>query len=505
MTTVSPDPGQPQFPLEPGPLGGAPEDNRDLGGLVRRGAAWQLVNVAFGRFGQLGLGIVIARILSPGDFGVYAVALVVYGIVVSLNELGVSNALIRGGEDPKSGHVVSSISLLTSGVLALAMAASSTQIATLLGAPKAASTVAVLSITVLLAGLTATPVALLRRDFRQDKLLRADVANTIVSAVVVLVLAYAGWGALALAWSRVAGQLVATVMLLWLSPERYRLGYDREKARTLLRFGLPLAAANGLSWMVINADYVVVSKVLGSVSLGFYLLAFNISGWPLNVFGAVVRAVALPAFGRLRNDPAAMSASLATGASVVAALTFPVCFMLGGLAQPLVTFLYGGRWHSAAAPLAALCVFAASRGLLDLLTEYVIALGRTRAVLVVQLVWLVSLVPSLIIGAKVAELAGVGSAQTLVIACVVLPVNLLIVRGLGVPLRPVLAACLPGLLSSVLAGLAAHVVADRFSGAFVGLLLGGLTGLAVYLGLMGRTLLRIVRENRAPRAESVPV
>src|SRR6202042_2601785 len=113
-----------------------------------------------------------------------------------------------------------------------------------LGSPAAAAPIAVMALNLPLAGLTAVPTALLKRDFKMKRIFVADVANMLTSGVVVVALAIAGWGAMALAWSWVAGQVVTTVLLLAYRPGRFWPGWVRTEARRLLSFGLPLAAGN---------------------------------------------------------------------------------------------------------------------------------------------------------------------------------------------------------------------------------------------------------------------
>jgi PST family polysaccharide transporter len=477
----------------------------DLLGQVRRGAAWQFASIAFSRFGQLALGIVIARLVSPNDFGIFAVALVVQAVVMSINELGVGEALVRGGEDSRAIATVTTLSIISSGVLAVVMYLLSGTFARLMNTPDATSTLQVLSMTVAMAGFTAAPICLLRRDFRQDKFLISDASGQVVGAITVISLALMNYGPLSLAWSRVAGQAVSAVLVIAFSPEPYRIGIDRSQVGRLLRFGLPLALAGGLSWIVVNADYVVISRSMGAVALGFYLLAFNVSGWPLNVFGAVVRAVALPAFGRLRHDLTAMNDAAVAAASAVATITFPVCFLLGALADPLIRLLYGDRWAMSIGSLVALSLFPAVRSLMDLFTGFLVALDGTRPVLVVQILWLTLLVPALIVGSHVAGLVGVGAAQSLVSLLVILPAYAMVSARMGLRPRPLFAACVPGLAASVLAAGCALATTRLFTSPLIGLLFGGLVGTAVYALIMGnriRGLVSLARSGSPQLAEA---
>src|SRR6185312_4868779 len=277
-------------------------------------------------------------------------------------------------------------------------------LATSLGSGHAAAAIAVMAINLPLAGLTAVPSALLKRDFRMDRIFYADMANMLVSGIVVVLLALAGWGPLALAWSWVAGQLATTVLLLSYKPGRYWPGWNKGQARRLLAFGLPLAGANLLAFLVLNVDYIIVGRTLGAETLGLYVLAFNISGWPINVFGAVIRSVSLPGFSRLRLDGASMPIQFVRALRLVASVTVPICLIIAALAQPAVIAIYGSRWSPAASALVGLCV---------------LAIGPTGEVFLAQLPRLFALSASLILVAPRYGLAGVGATPAVVVVTVV--------------------------------------------------------------------------------------
>ncbi len=434
-----------------------------------------------GRFGQFAQGIIVARIVAPKQFGVFAIALVVHTVVVNISELGVSAALIR--DDPegtrRTAPTVATISLVTGLVLGGIVALLSPVFASSLGSVHAAAPIAVMALNLPLAGVTAVPGALLRRDFRMDRIFVADAANMVVSGVIVVVLALAGWGALAFAWSWVAGQFVTSLILLCYRPGRFVPGWSRVEARRLLSFGLPLAGANLLAFLVLNVDYIVVGRVLGADALGLYMLAFNISGWPSNVFGAVIRSVSLPSFARLQLDGEAMPKHFLRALTGIAGVTLPICLIIGGLAHPAVVALYGPRWSRAAPALVGLSVLGAGRILLELCGDFLVSLGRTRSVLVAQVPWLIALATTLILVAPRYGIRGVGFGQAFVVVCVMGPVYLTLLRRVGVHPLAVLRSLLPGLVWGLLAGLSAWYVSSHVGQPFLACVAGGSVGLMV--------------------------
>lgn len=435
--------------------------------LVGRSAGWSTLDVAVGRAAQFAQGVVVARLLAPEAFGVFAVALVVHAVVVNVSELGVSAALVRDDDDEvaRGTPTVATIALVSGAVLGAAMALGAPTLATGLGSPEAAGAVAVLALTLPLAGASAVPSALLRRAFRMDRIFVANLANIAVTGLVVIALAVAGWGPMALAWSWVAGQLLTTVVLFTYRPARRRPGWDAGEARRLLRFGLPLAGANVIVFAVLNVDYVVVGRMLGAASLGLYVLAFNIAGWPVTIFGTVIRSVSLPGFARLRQDGADVVEGFLAALATIGRVAVPVSFVLAAVAAPLVGFVYGDAWSGASAALVGLAFLGAARIVLELAADYLVSLGRTRAVLVLQVPWLLALVVALVVGVGRAGIAGAGVAQAGVALVVMLPAYAAVLARTGVRPRSLVAALAPAVLWGAAAGSGAWAATTVAAGA----------------------------------------
>ena len=475
-----------------------------FGQALRRGTFWSTLDTVLGRGGQFVLGVFIARILAPQDFGVFAVALVVHAIVLSVGEMGVSAALIRDVEDTRArtAPTVATIALACAATLGAVMAASSGALASLLGSPDAAGPIAVMAINLPLLGLGAVPAALLRRDFRLDRVFVADTANLVLTAVTVIILAKAGWGPMALAWSWVIGQTATTVVLYTYRPGRFWPGWNRHEARRLLAFGIPLAGANIVAYSVLNVDYVIVGRVLGATMLGFYVLAFNISGWPMNVFGSVVRSVSLPGFSRLQRHGESMPDRFADGLRLVASISLPVCFVLAALARPLVVTVYGSRWSLAASALVGLSALGGARILIELTGDFLITLGRTKQVFYAQLPWLAGLVVALLVGVHTHGIVGAAAAQAIVSVGLMTPLYFLFTVRAGVPTRLIVGALTSPLLWAALAGAAAFVVSRALPDPLMALLAGGTAGFVVFLVANRRALTELARARRTAASTS---
>lgn len=435
------------------------EDTDHDRGLARTATGafgWSLLNAALSRLGTLLVGVLMARILGPGEFGTFAVAMVALLAVLSFNELGVSLAVVRWERDPGTVlGTVNAISTAGSMLLFLTMYATAEPVAALLGAPDAAGIIRLMSVSVVFSGMVAGPAALLQRRFRQRRRLVIDQTVTWSGASLSLALALAGAGAWSLAWGRVVATMVGVVLFVH-ATRPYRLRVDRDLVVPLLRFGLPLAGASIVVFAVAYIEQVAVGATLGATELGYFVLAFNLASWPLNMFSQPLRSVAPAVFSRLQGDPARLGESVTVLLQVVAVVTLPVCLVGSVAADDVVRFVYGEEWAPAADVFAVLVVAAALRIFFELSYDLLVVLRRTGPLLTLHLVWLAALAPAVVVAAQTRGVVGVAVAELVVVAIVVLPCYLALLRGAGLRLAPLGAAVLVPL---VVAGAAAAVTA----------------------------------------------
>ncbi|WP_045747047.1 lipopolysaccharide biosynthesis protein [Actinoplanes rectilineatus] len=390
-----------------------------------RALGWSFLSTALARLGTLAIGVALARILGPAQFGTFAVAMVALLAVLSFNELGVSLAIVRWPGEPSAiAGTVATISMLSSAVVYAVCYLGAPAFATLMGDPAATPVVRLLTLCVLVNGVVAVPAALLQRQFRQGRKMIADQVTTWLGAGVSITCALAGQGAMSLAIGQLTGAVAGGILLAAFAPAGLRPGFDRATARDLLRFGLPLAGSSIVVFAVANIDRLIVGAVLGPVPLGFYVLAVNLSNWPVTMFSQPVRQVAPAALARLQHDPPAMRGTFLTTAGLLTAITFPACALLAVAATPVITLVYGSTWAPAAAVLPWLALLGALRIIFELIYDYFVVLANTRVVFAVQVAWLLLLAPAVYLGARWGGSPGAAAAQLAVALVAILPLYL---------------------------------------------------------------------------------
>ncbi len=471
MTAVDPDAGA------DGSETGSPKH-----GTVSKALGLSLLNTAVGRLGTVLTGILLAHILTPQDFGAFAVALVALTTLLSINELGVSIVLVRWPGDPREiAPTVTTISIVSSALLYAICWFAAPTFAAQLGSPEAAGVVRLLCTSVLIDGATAAAAQFVNREFRQGARLVVDFSNLALSTGVTVAMALAGFGPVSLAVGRLIGNGASALLLfrlvgLWPKP-----GFDRSRAGELIRAGLPLAGASLLVVAMLNVDYVIVGHMLGAVALGLYLQAFNLASWPVNMFSTVVRRVSLAAFARVQFDQRKRQEVLARLAGMLMACTLPVCALLGLLALPLVKTLYGPEWEGATGALEFLVILGAVRVACELAYDYLVALGHGRRTMWLQAAWFAALVVCLPIGAHLDGIRGVGAAHAVVALLFVLPAYALTIRATGVPIGILARSVVRPLVGCALLVIVLLEVRWHTSPSFDRLLIGGVLGLAVYV------------------------
>lgn len=463
----------------------APPDGEGLDRLVRRGLIWSFVNTASTRGVNFGITVILAHLVAPSDWGVFAVALVTMQLLLSLNDVGISSAIVRFPGDVRDIAATGATLILGASVaLYGVLFALSPVVARVLNVPSATGVLRLLAVSVILDALFAVQSAAITREFKQQYRTYSDLANLVVFSSLAIGLAAHGSGPWALAWATLGGTFAGGVVILILSPIRVWPGFDRVMARELVHFGIPLTGSAFLTFAVLNTDYIVVGHVLGPVALGFYYLAFNVSSWPVTTISFTVRRVSLAGFSRLQHDQAEMHEAFRRGARLLSAVAFPVCALLVALAAPLVRFVYGERWAASAGPLRWLALLGAMRVVAELGYDYLVAAGRPRATVVLQAAWFFSLVPALTIGAHLNGIVGVGEGHAFVVVCVVLPVMLWALARTGLSPFSVLRVLGGSALLAGVAGGVAYLATRVTTGEFARVAAGGVSGVATGLAII---------------------
>jgi O-antigen/teichoic acid export membrane protein len=465
-----------------------------IGERAGRGLRWSLVGTIASKVGSFAMGLVMARLLAPSDFGVYAVALAALAVLMHINDVGLIAATVQWrGKLEEMAPTAAGMAVAFATIVYGLFWFSAPLFAEISGNGDATPVVRLLTLIIVIDGLTAVRSAALMRTFQQDKLIIANSVGLAVNGVLAIYLATTGAGAYSFAWGQLSGAAVTGILVFLFARVPVRVGFDRTIARRLMTFGVPLAVSLGVEAIVTNVQFSIIGHLAGPVPLGFYLLAFNVSSWAQTVLGTAIRYVSVAGFSRLsEHDDGALSAGIQRSMPLLVLVVAPIVALTSVLAPPLVSLLYGDAWAPAAPVLRVLVIVTLVRMVVGLATDALMGAGATRATLWLNVGWGVALIPTLWFATEFDGIRGAALAQTAIGFLVAIPLSALALRRVRVELAPIGPALVRPLFGALLSAVAAAVVA-RFVGPnpFVQLAVAGTAGIMVYgLVAVPRQMLR---------------
>jgi PST family polysaccharide transporter len=418
--------------------------------LALQGAFWSSVEGWGRQLVSLLLFVVVARLLTPVDMGLFAMIVIVLAAVQMIIDEGLNEVLVQR-HDVDALHLDSAfwMNLVGTGLICGATALGAPWIAQLFGEPRIAPMIQLASAAPLVVGLVGVHHALMRRQLRYRVLAVRSVIGVVAGGLVGIVLAWRGHGAWALVAQQVADRLVGGA-ILWLSAHwTPRLRFSLAHARELMPYSLFLTATRVVNFSSKQVDRYLVALLMGPAALGLYTLAFRVNDTVGFLVVQGLANISMSTFSRLQHQLERMRTALYAAAELSSMLAMPIFLGVAAVAPHLVVVLFGGKW-AGSGPVLAIIALLGIPGLVSNFAGAIMrAMGTTR--LLLGVLTLSAVVNILVVAATVRfGLLVVASALVLRNLCFV-PLYLLVMNRL-VGASPVayLGCCLP----AVMAGLA---------------------------------------------------
>lgn len=362
--------------------------------------------------------IVLARLLDPADFGVVALAMVLFNTATLFSGLGMSGAVIQSPRDIEEiAFPAFVITVLASTLLFFVINMQIDLFARLLGNAEVAPLIRWMSLLIMINGLRIVPEALLQRRMMFGKVATAMVAANFTNYSVSVVLAFAGFGL----WSLVAGVLVEAATLaalswrfcpgwVWIIPHRL----ERQPISELLHYGVRSTAAGLVSFVNSNWDDWYIGRTLGATLLGYYNRAYAVTNGVIVGFASsVLNVVFMPSYARIQDDRARLSRVYLKALSMAALVMAPVSMGLFAVANELVPLVFGAKWTPMVASLQILCIMAFVRPMASSTSPLFRAVGKPIFDFRTGLVVLFTMVPLMLWLLPRYELVGGALAVTI--------------------------------------------------------------------------------------------
>ena len=366
---------------------------RSYGRRAKRGVLWGLGQEVFNELIHIPTLVVLARLLSPYEFGVTAAAGFFISFANRFTKFGFNVALVRMKHvEPAHSSSVFVVSLGMGLVSWAALTFGSPWLGRFFDSPEAGQVLPVAAFTFIIAAIGTVPSAMMTRDLRYKAKTVADWSGTLTHSIVAVTLAWNGWSYWSLVYAELARTTVLTTAYLCLGHWRPSVRFSRTAMREMMSFGVGIYAKRLLDYGTQNLDNLVVGRVLGLTALGLYDKAFNTvnkiaSRLTLNGPNITFRIFALIHEDRERFRRAYRKVVLTS-----TLLSYPALSTLIVVAPQLFLILFGEQWRSAVAPFQILCIAAMPKMLNAFASTAVQAIGQVWSEVWRQLVSILLLI-----------------------------------------------------------------------------------------------------------------
>jgi O-antigen/teichoic acid export membrane protein len=326
------------------------------GGGVARGMAWTFSSAGAQAVLSIASVSVLARLLTPADFGIVAAALIVVNFSTIFSQVGVNQAVVQRRElTPGTPATAFLIAITLAAALSAALAFGATLLAGLLGIPASAEVLRALSALFVIRTLASTSEALMTRALRFRAIAVIEIGSFGLGyGAVGIAMALSGAGVWSLVGAHLAQATLKTLAIL--SVQRHGLVPDLAVAPSLLHFGGGHVVARIANFTALQADNIVVARALGAGALGVYSRAYQLMGMPAILVGAAMDRVLFPTMSRQQDDRDALRQTFLRGLGLLALSALPLGAAMWVLAPEVVGVLLGRQWLEVVVPFQILVV-----------------------------------------------------------------------------------------------------------------------------------------------------
>ncbi len=310
-----------------------------------KGLAWSGASQAGKQISQFIVTMILARLLSPDDFGLLAMATVFVNFAMIFSEMGISSALIQK-QDTHDRHYYSAFwfNIVVGLCLTLFFIAVSPLIARFYKKPELVPILAVISLNFFFSSFVIIQQTILTKEMDFRKLAIRDIIAVIISGIVGVVLAYNGFGVWSLVFQSVIFTLANAVLLWTVSSWRPKFSFAMADIKDIFHFSANLTGFNIVNYFARNIDQLLIGKFLGAQALGYYSLAYKIMLYPLQNVSQVIVKVMFPAFARMQGELEKVRIAYMRMIKAISLIVFPLMCSLFAIAPDFVHFVFGIRW-----------------------------------------------------------------------------------------------------------------------------------------------------------------
>lgn len=381
----------------------------DLSSKLKKSLSLSFLDKYVGYFLRFIATVIVARLVTPDDIGIFSVAFVVISLGHVIRDFGVAQYLIKEREINEEKIVAAfTLMLIISWGLFILMYLARQPIAEFYDKPEMNNALQVLSLIFLFAPFGSVRIALLRRAMDFKSLAKINIGSYLSLQIATVTLAFMGWGYLALAWGQIAG--VVATMLGTFAYHKLPLMMPRLKGiRGVMRFGINISATNVGEALASGSPDLILGRVLNMEAVGFFGRAQSLISLFKIAVQAAVWPVVLPYFSGKDRQGLSILEDYEKAIRYYTTFALPFLAVLGIASELMIEILFGATWLPAAPIVKWLCIGAMLEACFPFLGPFLIALAHERVNLNLQWINTIFMVIAILIGSVFGlEFAAIG-------------------------------------------------------------------------------------------------
>ena len=343
------------------------------------GVKWVTVSTIVNNLLQLALISILARFLSPTDFGLMALVNVVIEFSSYFIDAGFSNIIIQ--KQDINRRQLSSIywlSILTGVVIYLIIFFLSPSLSAFYKETELEPLLKFVAVTFLIIPFGQQHKSLFQKELKFDTIALIEIISRVVSFIVGVLAAIKGLGVYSLALMVLANSIVSTILLLYKGMKSYKPSFifSHTEIKKFYSFGFYQLGERTLNYFASQLDTIIIGKLLGADKLGIYTIAKNLIMKPAQIINPIVTKVAFPTMAKVQSDIESLKRIYLNTIQYLSSVNFPIHFGIAILAEPLTIILFGAKWYDAIILVKVLAFFGMIRSIYNPVGSLLLARGR---------------------------------------------------------------------------------------------------------------------------------
>lgn len=433
---------------------------------------------------------ILARLLSPSDFGLMGMIMVVIGFAQVFADMGISNAIIYRQDTTKDQ--LSSLywlNILSGIVVFFIVCASTPLVAAFYHEPRLNNLLYLAALIFLITPFGQQFQILLQKELQFNQLAKIEIARSFINSIVTIILAIKGIGVFSLIWGQLAGASLRVLLLSCWGLRHWMPGprFCRRDLKGYVSFGLYQMGERTINYFNSNLDYLLIGALLGAKPLGYYTLAYNLIIRPSEMINPIVTKVAFPVFSKVQKDINKLKKGYLKVLQLLSSVNFPIMAGMAVVAPVAVPIIFGEQWQPSIILIQILTIVGLLRSTGNPVGSLLLAKGRADLGFKWNVALMVTQIPGLYLGAKLGGTVGVAVAFAILMGIYSIFNYLILIRTLlGHCLREYVFSMWSALwMSAVMGGviLCIGVLLQNLPQQLL-LIIQILGGMAIYLGLL---------------------